>query len=48
MAIINVEEGVGSKEGVSNEEGVGDKVTILLISLSLSSLRLIRCIFNRC
>jgi hypothetical protein len=48
MAIINIKEGVSGKKSVSNKEGAGDKVIILLISLSLSFLRLIQCIFNRC
>jgi hypothetical protein len=34
-------------KGVGEEEDVSEEVATLLISLSLSSLRLIRCIFNR-
>jgi hypothetical protein len=40
-------EGVGEEKGAGEEKSVGEKVTILLISLSLSSLRLIRCAFDR-
>jgi hypothetical protein len=47
VVIITITKGAGEEEGVSEEEGAGEKVTALFISLSLSSLRLIRCTFNR-
>jgi hypothetical protein len=47
MVIIAATEGAGEEEGVGEEEGAGEEVTTLFISLSLSSLRLIRCTFNR-
>jgi hypothetical protein len=47
LVIIAVIKGAGEKEGVGEEEGVVEEVAILLISLSLSFLRLIRCIFSR-
>jgi hypothetical protein len=53
LVIINVIKGVGEekdvseKEGVNEKKNVSDKIIILLIPLSLFSLRLIRCIFDR-
>jgi hypothetical protein len=49
LVIINAIKGAGEEEdaGVGEKEGAGDKVTTLLIPLSLSSLRLIRCTFDR-
>jgi hypothetical protein len=38
---------IAATKGAGEEEGVGKEVTILLISLSASSLRLIRCAFDR-
>jgi hypothetical protein len=38
---------ITATKGVGEEEGAGEEIAILLISLSLSFLRLIRCIFDR-
>jgi hypothetical protein len=47
LAIIKATEGAGDEEGAGDKEGAGDEVITLLVSLSLFSLRLIRCIFAR-
>jgi hypothetical protein len=47
VLIIAAIKGVREEEGAGEEKGVGEKAIILLVSLSLSSLRLIRCAFDR-
>jgi hypothetical protein len=45
---VDEEEGADEKEDAGEKKGAGEEVTILLISLSSPSLRLIRYIFDRC
>jgi len=47
MLIIAATEGADEEKGAGEKEGAGEEEIILLASLSSSSLRLIRCAFDR-